>query len=100
MNKPEFIASLLVLGFQDHGTNFEGEHDLDLYDPLGRGRIVMFVRFLGNLCTVKAKQDYDRHSRDMFMLWQGGGGPFVVDYQEPLRLIVSYLEKYREVNHD
>jgi hypothetical protein len=100
MNKPEFIASLLMLGFQDHGTSFGGEHDFDLYDPLGYGRIVVFVRFLGNLYTVKAKQNYDRHSRDMLTLWQGEGDPIVVDYQEPLQLIVSYLEKYREVNRD
>jgi len=100
MNKSEFIASLLVLGFQDHGTNFDGEHDLDLYDPLGHGRIVMFVRFLGNLYTVKAKQDYDRHSRNMFRLWQYVGESCDVEYQEPLQLIVSYLEKYREVNHE
>ena len=100
MNKSEFIASLLVLGFQDHGTNFDGGHDLDLYDPLGHGRIVVFVRFLGNLYTVWAKQNYDRRSSDMFTLWREEGGPIVVDYQEPLHLIAKYLEKYREVNHE
>lgn len=100
MNKSEFIASLLVLGFQDHGTNLDGEHDLDLYDPLGYGRIIAFVRFRGRVNTVQAKLDYDRHSRDMVKLWQRVGEPCDVEYQEPLQLIVSYLEKYREVNRD